>query len=131
MAAVSLRRDTECSAKHRSRAAPIGNGRVQRMATISAASTAGFLVLAFRVVRTIFTSRKPACRNSSQKATASFAPATHENQLAAPVRAVLSSGACRISSAPKTEPPGFRTRASSRKIWSRKGFRLKMPLTRT
>jgi hypothetical protein len=73
--------------------------------------------------------RKPACRNSSQKATASFAPAIQENQLAAPARALSCNGACKTSSAPNTEPPGFTIRASSLKISSRNGFRLKIPFT--
>ena len=96
----------------------------------SAARTAGFFVLALRVVRRIRASRKPACRNSLQKATASFAPAIQENQFAAPACEASGNGACKTSSAPNTQPPGFTIRASSRKISSRYGFKLKIPFTR-
>lgn len=87
--------------------------RVQRCARNSAAKTAGCLVRALRNVRRTRGVRNPACRNSSRNATASFAPATHENQFALPCRRTSGRLSPTINSAPATRPPGFTTRASS------------------
>lgn len=86
-----------------------------RVATNSAATTFGFRVRAFRTVRRIVASRKPALRNSSRKVTPSLAPATQANQLSSLARCAAGRGRVRMSSAPNTRPPDRRTRASSRK----------------
>src|SRR5215471_12249986 len=57
---------------------------VHRSARNSAATTPGCLLRAFRNVLTIVALLKPPARNSSRNAPASFAPAIHENQFAAP-----------------------------------------------
>src|ERR1700730_10577854 len=49
-------------------------------ANTSAAKTKGLIVRALRIWRSTTASRKPADRNSSRKASPSFAPAIHANQ---------------------------------------------------
>jgi hypothetical protein len=101
-----------------------------RVAQTSAARTRGSLQRALRVVRKIITSRNPAFWNSSRKAPPSFAPAIQANHSASVNSAGLATASFKTSSAAKTHPPGRTTRASSRNICSRAGFRLKIPLTR-
>lgn len=73
-----------------------------RIAITSAARTAGCFVLAFRIVRTILASLKPAVENSSRNAPALLAPAIHENQLALPDWTCSGNLDLRISSAANT-----------------------------
>jgi hypothetical protein len=94
-------------------------------ARTSAANTAGFLVRAFRVVRRMQASLKPAALNSLRKAPPSFAPAIQANQLLSPAFASGGEGSRRINSAPYSRPPGRMHRANSPKIASLAGFRLK------
>jgi hypothetical protein len=98
-------------------------------ARISAANAAGLLVRAFRVVRRMQASLKPAALNSLRKAPPSFAPAIQANQLLSPAFASGGKGSRRINSAPYKRPPGRMHRANSPKIASLAGFRLKIPLT--
>lgn len=68
-------------------------------AQISATMTWGFFVRALRSVRRIDASAKPAARNSSRKATPSFAPAIQANQLLSRRHSCNGRGLSRISSA--------------------------------
>ena len=82
-----------------------------------------------RLTRRSTASENPACLNSLRKASPSFAPAIHANQSDSLARASGGKGCDSMSSAAYTVPAGRTTRASSRKIASPAGFRLKMPLT--
>ena len=79
----------------------------------SIASTLGFFVRAFRVVRSSPASRNPEARNSSRKAPPSLAPAIQANQSSSVSRVPGASGSLRTSSAAYTRPPRRMTRASS------------------
>ena len=99
------------------------------IARTSAASTCGCLVRALQHCLRMTASENPASVNSRRKATPSFAPAIHANQFDSLARASGDNGLESISSAANIVPPGLTTRASSRKIASLAGFRLKIPLT--